>query len=55
MERKTKHVPQIRVQSGRHARYREAHAVRMRENPDLSWSDWIREALDEKAERDLRG
>jgi hypothetical protein len=46
-------LPKVRVQGWRLAYYMRALARARRLNPDLRVSDWVRQACDELAERQL--
>ena len=51
---KTSTLPACRVQPERRARYDRALAKCQKDAPDMTQADWIRQACDEKAERDLQ-
>lgn len=53
-EHKVVDLPKVRIELRRHRRYLAALKVRQKENPDLTISGWMREAMDQLAERDLR-
>lgn len=50
---KTSWIPKILLQPWRRAAYDEAVNRRRRMDPDITMADWVREALDDAAKRDL--
>ncbi len=51
-EVKTEERLQIRIERTRKARYQQAADRVSRGNPDFTLSDWVRQACDEKLQRD---
>lgn len=52
-EHKVVDLPKVRCELRRHRRYLAALKARQRENPDITISSWMREALDRQADLDL--
>lgn len=46
---KDDYLPKIRVQSWRKSQWQSAWRIAQRDNPDMSFIDWVRSACDEKA------
>lgn len=51
---KSAEIPRIKVQPTRKAGYEKAYKVELRNRPDLSFADFVREALDAHSEKILR-
>jgi len=50
---KSSFISKIRVEEERRELYERAHALRQRTEPDLTLSDWVRNACDSQARADL--